>query len=359
MTTMALNAGSAVRRPATAPVLLGLAVLAVVFGLAGLALGPLRIGLLDTLSAFADRIGLAVSTASQQQEAVLFAIRLPRVLLALAVGAALAAAGAAMQGLFRNPLADPGLVGVSAGAALAAVATIVLGDKVLHLLSPAARPWVLPAAAFIGGLLATAVVRRFGLRDGRASVATILLAGVAINALCSAGIGFLTFIADEQQLRSLVFWTMGSLGAATWKSLPLALPLVVIPTILLMRDTRALDAFALGEREAGHLGVDVERLKRRILILVALATSASVSVCGIIGFVGLVVPHLLRIACGPGHRLVLPGAALLGAALLTAADLVARLIVAPAEMPIGVVTALVGGPFFLWLLARRLRLADT
>ncbi|HKU97565.1 MAG TPA: iron ABC transporter permease, partial [Vineibacter sp.] len=225
--------------------------------------------------------------------------------------------------------------------------------------SAAARPWILPAAAFVGGLLATTVVRRFGLRDGRASVATILLAGVAINALCAAGIGFLTFIADEQQLRSLVFWTMGSLGAATWASLPLALPLIVLPTILLMRDARALDAFALGEREAGHLGVDIERLKRRILILAALTTSASVSVCGIIGFVGLVVPHLLRIACGPGHRLVLPGAALLGAALLTAADVVARLIVAPAEMPIGVVTALIGGPFFLWLLARRLRLADT
>jgi iron complex transport system permease protein len=232
----------------------------------------------------------------------------------------------------------------------------VLGDKVLHLLDAGARPWALPVAAFAGGLAATALVHRFGLRDGRASIATILLAGVAINALCGAGIGLLTFLADEQQLRSLVFWTMGSLGATTWKALPLALPLIVAPTILLMRATRALDAFALGEREAGHLGVDTERLKRRLLVLVALCTGAAVSVCGIIGFVGLVVPHLMRLACGPGHRLVLPGAALLGAALLTAADLAARLVVAPAELPIGVVTALVGGPFFLWLLVRQLRI---
>jgi iron complex transport system permease protein len=338
--------------------LAALAVLAVAMAGAGLALGRMRIGLLETLQALAARLGLAAVAIPPQHDAVLFAIRLPRIVLSLAVGAALAASGAAMQGLFRNPLADPGLIGVASGAALAAVATIVLGDKVLHLLNAGARPWTLPVAAFAGGLAATMVVHRFGLHDGRASVATILLAGVAINALCGAGIGLLTFIADEQQLRSLVFWTMGSLGTATWKALPLALPLVVVPTILLMRATRALDAFALGEREAGHLGVDTERLKRRLLVLVALCTGAAVSVCGIIGFVGLVVPHLLRLACGPGHRLVLPGAALLGAALLTAADLVARLIVAPAELPIGVVTALVGGPFFLWLLLRHMRLGQ-
>jgi iron complex transport system permease protein len=359
MTSVALKVAGAVRRPPAAPVLTVLAIAAGLMGLAGLALGPMRIAPLDALAALAHRLGLVASGIAPQEEAVLFAIRLPRVLLSLAVGAALAAAGAAMQGLFRNPLADPGLVGVSSGAALAAVATIVLGDKVLHLLDARMRPWALPVAAFAGGLLATALVRRFGMRDGRASIATILLAGVAINALCAAGIGLLTFLADEQQLRSLVFWTMGSLGATTWTALPLALPLIVVPTIMLMRATRALDAFALGEREAGHLGVDVERLKGRLFLLVALATGAAVSVCGIIGFVGLVVPHLLRLVCGPGHRLVLPGSALLGGALLTAADLVARLIVAPAEMPIGVVTALVGGPFFLWLLVRRLRLTET
>jgi iron complex transport system permease protein len=338
---------------------LALATIAGLAGLVGLGAGPMQISPLDALQALAHRLGFAGTGIAEQQEAVLFAIRLPRVLLSLAVGAALAAAGAAMQGLFRNPLADPGLIGVSGGAALAAVAAIVLGDKVFHLLDARVRPWALPVAAFAGGLAATDVVRRLGLRDGHASIATILLAGVAINALSGAGIGLLTFLADEQQLRTLVFWTMGSLGSATWSTLPLALPLIILPTILLMRSTRALDAFALGEREAGHLGVDVERLKRRLFVLVALATGAAVSVCGIIGFVGLVVPHLLRLACGPGHRLVLPGAALLGGALLTAADLAARLMVAPAELPIGVVTALVGGPFFLWLLVRRLRLTDS
>ncbi|MCW5745520.1 MAG: iron ABC transporter permease [Alphaproteobacteria bacterium] len=354
MSVAILKAAATIRRPGRMPVLVGLGLLALAIALAGLALGAMRIGVADALVALAHRLGLVDGVVSPQHDAVLFAIRLPRVLLSLAVGAALAASGAAMQGLFRNPLADPGLVGVSSGAALAAVATIVLGDKVLHLLDAAARPWVLPAAAVGGGLAATALVHRFGLRHGQASIATILLAGIAINALCGAGIGLLTFLADEQQLRSLVFWTMGSLGATTWTALPLALPLIVLPTVGLMTATRALDAFALGEREAGHLGVDVERLKRRLLVLVALATGASVSVCGIIGFVGLVVPHLLRLSCGPRHRLVLPGAALLGAGLLTAADLAARLMVAPAEMPIGVVTALVGGPFFLWLLLRRL-----
>lgn len=359
MTGLAVKAAGVPRRPASVPALLVLGVAAGLMGLAGLALGPMRIAPLDALAALGHRLGLLDTGIARQEEAVLFAIRLPRVLLSLTVGAALAAAGAAMQGMFRNPLADPGLVGVSSGAALAAVATIVLGDKVLHLIDARARLWALPAAAFLGGLAATALVRRFGMRDGRASIATILLAGVAINALCGAGIGLLTFLADEQQLRSLIFWTMGSLGAVTWTAIPLALPLIVIPTVMLLTSARALDAFALGEREAGHLGVDVERLKRRLFVLVALATGAAVSICGIIGFVGLVVPHLLRLVCGPGHRLVLPGSALLGGVLLTAADLVARLIVAPAELPIGVVTALVGGPFFLWLLVRRLRLSET
>jgi iron complex transport system permease protein len=359
MSVAAFNVATVTWRPAAAPVLLTLAVAVAVVGVAALSLGPMRIGPLDVLAALGHRLGLPVEEVAPRHEAVLFAIRLPRVLLSLAVGAALAAAGAAMQGLFRNPLADPGLIGVSSGGALAAVATIVLGDKVLHLMDAGARPWALPVAAFAGSLAATALVHRFGLRDGRASIATILLAGVAINAICGAGIGLLTFLADEQQLRSLVFWTMGSLGATTWTALPLALPLIVIPAVALMASTRALDAFALGEREAGHLGVDVERLKRRLLVLVALCTGAAVSVCGIIGFVGLVVPHLLRLVCGPGHRLVLPGAALLGGALLTAADLAARLLLAPAELPIGVVTALAGGPFFLWLLVRRLRLVVT
>jgi iron complex transport system permease protein len=286
-------------------------------------------------------------------EAVFLAIRLPRAVLALVVGAGLGIAGASMQGLFRNPLADPGLIGVSAGGALAAVTVIVLGGSVLHLITPAQRPWLLPAAAFIGGLIATAAVYRMGTRGGMTSVATMLLAGIAVNALCAAGIGFLTYIADENQLRLLMFWTMGSLGAASWGVILPALPLVVIPALLLLRHHRALDAMALGEREAAHLGIEVEGVKRRIVVLVALCVGGAVSVSGIIGFVGLVVPHVVRLIGGPRHALVLPGAAMLGGALMLSADLVARLIMAPAEMPVGIVMAALGAPVFLSIMARR------
>jgi iron complex transport system permease protein len=352
-------AGTA-RRPAgfglRLPVLLALGALMMLAFLGGLGLGPVRIPLTELLAAIGQWLGLAAAAdASLQTNQILFAIRLPRVVLAVAVGAALGCAGAAMQGLFRNPLADPGLIGVSSGAALAAVTTIVLGHNVLHMLDPGTRPWVLPLAAFCGGLVATLVVLRLGMRNGQASVATLLLAGVAINALCGAGIGLLTFMADDLQLRALVFWTMGSLGAATWRSILPALPLIVLPAVVICGFARRLDAFALGEREAGHLGIDVERMKITLALLVAVATGAAVSVCGIIGFVGLVVPHLLRLAFGPGHRLVLPGSALLGGAVLALADIAARMVVAPAELPIGVVTSLVGGPFFLWLLIRQPR----
>ncbi|MBX3499458.1 MAG: iron ABC transporter permease [Alphaproteobacteria bacterium] len=295
----------------------------------------------------------ATIDVDQRLEAVFLAIRLPRAVLALVVGAGLGIAGASMQGMFRNPLADPGLIGVSAGAALAAVAVIVLGGSVLHLITPSQRPWFLPGAAFIGGLIATGLVYRLGTRGGTTSVATMLLAGIAVNALAAAGIGFLTYIADENQLRLLVFWTMGSLGAASWGVILPALPLVVIPALLLLRHHRALDAMALGEREASHLGIEVEDVKTRIVVLVALSVGGAVSVSGIIGFVGLVVPHLVRLIGGPRHALVLPGAAMLGGALMLSADLLARLVMAPAEMPVGIVMAALGAPVFLSIMARR------
>jgi iron complex transport system permease protein len=315
--------------------------------LCAVAFGAVRITPGDMLS-FALR-----ADVDPRLEAVFIAIRLPRAVLALVVGAGLGIAGAAMQGLFRNPLADPGLIGVSAGAALAAVAVIVLGGSVLHLITPAQRPWLLPVAAFAGGLIATALVYKMGTRGGMTSVATMLLAGIAVNALCAAGIGFLTYIADENQLRLLIFWTMGSLGAASWGTILPALPLVVIPASLLLHHRRALDALALGEREAAHLGIDVEGVKARVVVLVALCVGGAVSISGIIGFVGLVVPHLVRLIGGPRHALVLPGAAMLGGALMLSADLVARLIIAPAEMPVGVVMAALGAPVFLSIMARR------
>ena len=345
-------------RRGPAAILAALAVVVATAFVAALALGPVAIAPAEIFAALAHRLGLIDPTEPLPAEQILIAIRLPRAILALAVGGALGAAGAAMQGLFRNPLADPGLIGVSSGAALAAVMAIVLAGGAMERLAPGLRPWLLPVAAFAGGLGATLAVLRLASGHGRASVATLLLAGVAINALCGAVIGLLTFLADDVQLRAFVFWTMGSLGGASWRTVLPVLPLVVLPAILLCRYARRLDAFALGEREASHLGLDVERLKWRLSLLVAVMTGAAVAVCGVIGFVGLVVPHLLRLAFGPGHRLLLPGSALLGGALLAVADIVARLAVAPAELPIGVVTSLIGGPFFLWLLLRQpLRIA--
>lgn len=317
--------------------------------LASLCIGAFPVGFHQLLSA----IGLSSEPLDATTAAVLYAIRAPRVLAAFAVGAALAASGAAMQSLFRNPLADPGLLGVSSGAALAAVSVIVLGEKVMHIVPPDLRPWCLPIAAFLGGLAATVVVYRIAARSGVTLVGTLLLAGIAINALTSAGIGLLVFVADDQQLRTLIFWTMGGFGAVTWTAIVPALLVLAISVPTLFPSAHLLDALALGEREAGHVGVDVERLKRRLVAQVALAVGAGVAISGVVGFVGLIAPHIVRLMLGPSHRTLLPAAALFGGAFLVLADALARVLVVPAELPIGVLTALVGGPFFLWLLMGR------
>jgi len=353
MSDLSLPAAAAVpRRVPRRLALMAFGIALVLAFLCAAGIGAVRIMPGEIIAIVVRSLGAAIDV-DPRLEAVFLAIRLPRAVLALVVGAGLGIAGASMQGLFRNPLADPGLIGVSAGAALAAVMVIVLGGSVLHLITPAQRPWFLPAAAFIGGLIATGLVYKMGTRGGMTSVATMLLAGIAVNALCAAGIGFLTYIADENQLRLLMFWTMGSLGAASWSTILPALPLVVVPALLLLRNHRALDAMALGEREATHLGIEVEGVKTRIVVLVALCVGGAVSVSGIIGFVGLVVPHLVRLIGGPRHALVLPGAAMLGGALMLSADLVARLIMAPAEMPVGIVMAALGAPVFLSIMARR------
>lgn len=317
--------------------------------LAGLCIGAFPVGLGQLLAA----VGLSGAPLDGTTEAVLYAIRAPRVLAAFAVGAALAAGGAAMQSLFRNPLADPGLLGVSSGGALAAVMVIVLGEKVMHIVPPGLRPWCLPVAAFLGGLVATIAVYRIAAREGVTLVGTLLLAGIAINALASAGIGMLVFVADDQQLRTLIFWTLGGFGGVTWTAVIPSLLVLAISVPTLLPSAHLLDALALGEREAGHVGVDVERLKRRLVAQVALAVGAGVAISGIVGFVGLIAPHIVRLLLGPAHRTLLPAAALFGGGFLVMADALARVLVSPAELPIGVLTALVGGPVFLWLLAGR------
>lgn len=290
-----------------------------------------------------------------RQESVMMVIRLPRVVMGLLIGSTLALAGASIQGLFRNPLADPGLIGISSGAALAAALTIVFGGTLLVGLRNILGDMLLPVMAFLGGLAATLVIYRLSGSGGRSSVSTMLLAGIAINSLCGAGIGLMTYVATEEQLRDITFWSLGSLGRASWANIGAMLPFSLLAILFIPFLSRSLNALLLGESEAGHLGINVERIKRLIVILVALAVGAGVSMAGVIGFVGLVVPHLIRMAVGPDHRVLLPASALLGAALLVGADLLARTVAVPAEVPIGIVTSLVGGPFFLWLLMRQAR----
>lgn len=334
-------------------VLGGLALLLLASAVIGMASGAMHLGAGDVVGALARWLA---GRPAQGDDQVVLMLRLPRVLMASLVGAALACSGATMQGLFRNPLVEPGLIGISAGSALGAIGMIVLGSGLLATAPGVLGSFGIAFAAFAGGLLATVLVYLFGRR--RPGVATLLLAGVAINAIAMAGVGLLTYLANEHQLRDLSFWTLGSLGGTDWIRLAAVAPLMLLPILLLPRDARALNALLLGEREASLLGFQPERLRRRLIALVALATSAAVAMCGVIGFVGLLVPHVLRMAWGPDHRLLLPASALAGATLLIGADAVARVVVAPAELPIGVITALLGGPFFLWLLLR-LRIVET
>ncbi|MGH8479952.1 MAG: FecCD family ABC transporter permease [Gammaproteobacteria bacterium] len=290
---------------------------------------------------------------NDSERMVLLDLRLPRVVLGCLVGAALGVSGTALQGLFRNPLADPGLLGIASGAALCAVLVIVLGDELG--LAGLMGSYALPVAAFLGGLGVTVLIYRLAQGQEGTSVAGLLLAGIALNAVAGAGTGLVIYFADDDELRTLTFWSMGSLGGATWQAVGVALPFLGLALGLLPRLARALNALLLGEAEAAGLGVDVERVKRSIVLCIALAVGASVALTGVIGFVGLVVPHLLRLMLGADHRHLLPGAALLGAALLVGADLGARTLIAPAELPIGILTSLVGGPFFIWLLVRERR----
>jgi iron complex transport system permease protein len=284
---------------------------------------------------------------------VLWSIRLPRIAMAAIVGALLAGAGTIMQGLFRNPLADPALVGVAGGGALAAAFVIVIGDQFLSVSGMHLPFWLLPAAAFGGSLLATMLLYRIATHENRTSIAVFLLGGLAIAALSNAGIGMLVFTADDRQLRDVTFWMLGSISGATWSKVSILLPFLFAMLALVPSIGRGLDFLVLGESEAFHMGVEVERLKRRAIVLVSAMTGAAVSFAGIIGFVGIIVPHLLRIVIGPSHRLLLPASAILGAILLLGADTMARTVTAPAEVPIGILTALVGAPVFLSILLRQ------
>jgi len=337
----------------------GVVVLFVVLGLALVACavlsagtGQLHIPAGEVVSSVLHRLGLGGAPVASHPhgESALWSIRFPRVAMALCVGAALATGGALMQGVFGNPLAEPGIAGVSSGAALAACAVIAFGWSFLG-------PWTTAAFAFAGGLAATFLVYLLSRSGGRTEVVTLILTGVAVNAVAGAGIAFLTFLGDTQAREQIVFWQLGSLNGTRWPYVAIVAPLVVVGIVTATGFARRLDLLALGERPARHLGVDVERLRIVTIVVVALLTAAAVSFSGIIAFVGLVVPHVVRMAVGPGHRVLVPASALGGAVLLLCADLVARTAVDYAELPIGMLTALVGGPFFLYLIRRTRRTA--
>ncbi|MEU8823617.1 iron ABC transporter permease [Streptomyces sp. NPDC048636] len=319
-----------------------------VFALLSVSIGAYEIPLGGIVDSLLHRVGLGGAALDRVGESVLWNVRLPRVVLALLVGASLGCAGALMQGVFGNPLAEPGVIGISMGAAVGAAGAIALGLDVLG-------NWTVTAFAFAAGLLTVLLVYALSRSDGRTEVVTLILTGIAVNAFAGALIGLAVFFADNAQLTQITFWQLGSLAQATWPKVLAVLPCALAGLAIAPCYARKLDLLALGERPARHLGVDVERLRMALILVVALLTAAAVAVAGVISFVGLLVPHLLRMAAGPGHRFLIPGSALGGALVLVAADLAARTAAQPAELPLGVLTALVGSPFFFWLLRRTRR----
>ncbi len=321
-------------------------VLSLVIGPTGMSIGSLPAALSALSSA-------NPSVEALQARLVLIDLRLPRTLVGLFVGASLAVAGAMMQGLFRNPLADPGLIGVSAGAALAAIATIALADGILGWWVSLAGLYALPVSAFLGGIVTTGALLAVAGRSGQMSMATLLLAGIAFGAIAGAFSGLIAYVSDDRELRDLTLWSMGSLTGASWDKVAAVAPFAATMALVLPFLVRALNALLLGEAEAFHLGIDVERTKLAIIVVTAAAVGAAVAVAGVIGFVGIVVPHLVRLIAGPDHRVLIPAAAALGGALLLVADVLARTIAAPAELPIGILMALIGAPVFLHLVLKR------
>ena len=281
---------------------------------------------------------------------VLWHIRLPRALFAVLVGAALGLSGALTQGLFRNPLADPGLLGVSAGAACAAALTIVVLAGISLPIAPAWRIWLLPVAAFSGALAVCFTLDRVARWITPGSISGLLLTGVALNALAAAVIGLCTYLATDEQLRSLSFWTLGSLAGANWFLVALLAALLALAWWQVRHLVRAMNALALGVSAAAHVGIDVNQLRSKVIVLVAVLTGFAVAWCGMIGFIGLIAPHLVRTWSGSDQRLVVPQSMLMGGLLLLVADTLARTVAIPAEIPVGIFTALLGSPFFLILL---------
>lgn len=340
-------AGRARRRLRAGLLLVGLAAGLVVVSVVAAGIGAYPIPAGQVTASVLDALGLPVAGPLPDQVArtVLWDVRFPRVVLAVTVGAALGVAGAMMQGIFGNPLAEPGVIGVSSGAAVGAIAVIFTGATVLG-------HWTIIASSFVFGLATTLFVYVFARSRGRTEVVTLLLTGIAVNAIAGAAIGLMTNFSQDAEIQTITFWQLGSVATATWSKVAAIVPCLVAGMVAIPLYARRLDLLSLGEGPARHLGVDVERMRLVLIIALALLTSAAVAFAGIVAFIGLVVPHIVRMVTGPGHRVLLPAGALGGGLLLLAADLLARTAAAPAEIPLGVVTSALGGPFFFYLLYR-------
>lgn len=333
-------------RPRLCVVVLGVA--AVLVMLWALGSGAMTLGWREIL----DSLWNGWRREGVRNDALIWSLRLPRIVMGFVAGGALGICGAALQGLFRNPLADPALIGVSGGGAMGAAFAIVLGVPKALAALPYAALYSVPLAAFAGAFVATAIVYSVSTWQGQVQVATLLLAGIAINAIAASVVGWLTFMASDAQLRELSFWSLGSVGGASWRTLAGCFPFVLVSLVLLLFYARPLNMLALGESNARHMGAPVEAMKRVIVIAATLSVGAVVSFTGTIGFIGLVAPHLFRFLGGPDHRWALPGSFLMGGCLLCAADVVARVAAPPVEIPVGIVVATLGAPFFLFLLMR-------
>ena len=293
-------------------------------------------------------------SVSQQVKTILFDIRLPRICLAILIGAILAISGAVMQGLFRNPLAAPSLIGVSSGASVGASVVIVLAGAWLQS-NTASGLSLVAVGAFIGSFLVTVLVYRLSTSTLGTSVTTMLLAGIAVSALAGAVSGLLSYYADNEMLRQISIWQMGNLSTANWQRVLVLTVVAILVLSLFPRESKSLNALLLGESEARHLGIDVQQVKRKLILLTTLGIGTAVAIGGMIGFVGLIVPHIVRLLIGPDHRWLLPASALAGGVLLLLADTIARIIIAPTELPTGILTAILGAPFFIMLLVQQRR----
>ncbi len=317
----------------------------------GVSYGPVKITIFNVLVIIAQEFGILKDIfISDINKIVLLDIRLPRVLLGAIVGLALGTSGAILQGLFRNPLVDPGFIGVSSGAAVGAMFAILFTQVIQIYFWNFLIPFILPILAIIGSFITTILVYKMSKVNGKTNIMTMLLAGIAVNAISGSIIGLFVSVSSDIQLRSFTFWTLGGLDNADWFVVFLTALFVTIPLITVFKMKYELDIFMLGDSEAHHLGLNVEALKKKIILMSSIMVGISVSFCGMIGFVGLVTPHLVRLFIGPKHKLLIPGAALLGAIILSLSDLIAKSIIAPAQLPLGVITSAIGAPFFIWLI---------